>query len=289
MMIQQLRILLFALVCTPTIYAQGDLLNELEGDLSTEKVAEIATFKAVKIVNLESTRLIGARQLDFIISHRFGTLADGVDNFLGLDQASVRIQFIYGITDGINVSVSRSGFNKTYDLAAKYNILKQKKEGFPFTIVGYNIANVNTELDADLFPQLEFADRLGYASQLLIARKFNKWLSLELAPTFFHDNTVIEDGQDNAQFAVGFGGRFKLNKRFALIADYGLHLNRVANSQFQNPLALGVEIETGGHVFQLHFSNSQAIYENGFFGQSRGDFTQGDIFFGFNLARSFKL
>lgn len=286
---RQFVTLFMILLCTIATQSQEDLLGELEDDLSTEKVAEIATFKAVKIINLESTRLIGARQLDFIISHRFGTLADGVDNFLGLDQASVRIQFIYGITDGFNVSVSRSGFNKTYDVAAKYNLVRQKKEGFPFTIVGYNIANVNTELDADLFPQLEFADRLGYASQLLVARKFSQWLSLEAAPTFLYDNTVIEDGQDNAQFALGLGGRFKLNKRFAIIADYGIHFNRVSNSQFQNPLAVGVEIETGGHVFQLHLSNSQAIYENGFFNQSRGDFADGDIFFGFNLARSFKL
>ena len=281
----------FILTCifTGSVVAQDDLLDELENDLSGEPTKEIAVFKGVKIVNLESTKLIAKNQLDFIISHRFGTLSDGVDNFLGLDQASARIQFIYGITDWLNVSTSRSGFNKTYDLAFKYRLKSQENEGFPFTIVGYNIANVNTELDQDLFPQLEFADRLGYASQIIISRKFSKNLSLELVPTFFHDNTVVEDGQDNSQFAIGFGGRVKLTKRFALIGDYGVHLNRVSNSVFQNPLAVGVEIETGGHVFQIHLSNSQAIYENGFFGQARGDFLEGDIFLGFNLARSFSL
>lgn len=280
---------IFIFLLTSISYAQEDLLDELENDITVEKVKEIAVFKGVKIVNLESTKLIGKNQLDFIISHRFGTLRDGVDNFLGLDQASARIQFIYGITDWFNVSTSRSGFNKTYDIALKYRLVSQEKDGNPFTIVGYNIANVNTELDRDLFPQLTFSNRLGYASQLLVSRKFNKWLSLEVAPTFLYDNTVVEDGQDNAQFAVGIGGRLKLNKRFALIADYGLHLNRVSNSVFQNPLALGVEIETGGHVFQIHVSNSQAIYENGFFNQARGDFGAGDIFLGFNLSRSFHL
>jgi len=274
---------------TATTFAQNDLLDELEEDLAAQPTQEIAVFKGVKIVNLESTKLIAKNQLDFIISHRFGTLSDGVDNFLGLDQASARIQFIYGITDWLNVSTSRSGFNKTYDVAFKYRLKSQETNGFPFTIVGYNIANVNTELDQDLLPQLEFADRLGYASQIIISRKFNKNLSLELVPTFFHDNTVVEDGQDNAQFALGFGGRVKLTKRFALIGDYGVHLNRVSNSVFQNPLAVGVEIETGGHVFQIHLSNSQAIYENGFFGQARGDFIEGHIFLGFNLSRSFSL
>lgn len=280
---------LICLLIFSTVVAQDDLLDELDSEISVENTKENAIFKGVKIINLESTKLVGKNQLDFVISHRFGTLADGVDNFLGLDQASVRIQFIYGVTDWLNVSTSRSGFNKTYDLAVKYRLVGQEKNGFPLTIVGYNIANVNTDLDSDLLPQLEFADRFGYANQVLVSRKFNSWLSLEVAPTFLFDNTVVEDDQDNAQFALGLGARFKLNKRFAIIADYGVHLNRVSNSQFQNPLAVGVEIETGGHVFQLHLSNSQAIFENGFFNQSRGDFSSGDIFFGFNLARSFQL
>ena len=280
---------IFILLTTVLGYGQDDLLSELENDTSVEKVKEIAIFKGVKIINLESTKLIGKNQLDFIISHRFGTLRDGVDNFLGLDQASARIQFIYGITDWLNVSTSRSGFNKAYDLALKYRLVSQEETGNPFTIVGYNIVNVNTELSQALFPQVGFSNRLGYASQLLVSRKFSKWLSLEAAPTFLYDNTVVEDGQDNAQFALGVGGRFKLNKRLALIADYGLHFNRVSDSVFQNPLGLGVEIETGGHVFQIHLSNSQAIYENGFFGQSRGDFSEGNIFLGFNLSRSFSL
>lgn len=266
-----------------------DLLNELESELTNQKKVTTSVFKGVKIVNFESTKLVGKNQLNFIISHRFGSLRDGVDNFFGLDQASARIQFIYGPTDWLNISASRSGFGKTYDLSAKYRFVQQTEGGSPFTLVGFNIINVNTELDSDLLPNLTFNDRLGYASQLLISRKFNDWLSLELIPTYFYDNTVIEDGQDNSQFAIGIGGRLKLTKRFGLIADYGLHLNRVDNSIFNNPLAVGVEIETGGHVFQLHFSNSQAIFANGFLGQARGDFGRGDIFFGFNLSRSFSL
>lgn len=290
--IMRLKQVYFTLICLfacTLAIAQNNLLDELENEVPEKKAKETAVFKGVKIINLESTKVIGKNQLNFIISHRFGTLADGIDNFLGLDQASARIQFIYGITDWFNVSTSRSGFNKTYDLALKYRLVSQEKGKFPFTVVGYNIVNVNTEFDRDLLPQIEFADRLGYASQALVSRKFNSWLSLELAPTFLFDNTVIEDNQENAQFAVGLGGRFKLNKRFAIIADYGIHFNRVEDSVFQNPLAVGVEIETGGHVFQLHVSNSQSIFENGFFNQSRGDFSTGDIFLGFNLSRSFQL
>ena len=174
-------------------------------------------------------------------------------------------------------------------MGAKYQLVKQKNNGFPFTIVGHNLINVNTELDRTFLPAIEFTDRLGYANQLLISRKFNSWLSLQLIPTFFHDNTVFEDGQDNSQFSLGLGGRFKLTKRFALVADYGAHLNRVENSVFNNPLAVGVEIETGGHVFQLHLSNTQAVFANGFLGQTRGEFFEGDIFLGFNLSRAFSI
>ena len=187
------------------------------------------------------------------------------------------------------MSASRSGFGKVYDVGAKYQLVKQKNNGFPFTIVGHNLINVNTELDRTFLPAIEFTDRLGYANQLLISRKFNSWLSLQLIPTFFHDNTVFEDGQDNSQFSLGLGGRFKLTKRFALVADYGAHLNRVENSVFNNPLAVGVEIETGGHVFQLHLSNTQAVFANGFLGQTRGEFFEGDIFLGFNLSRAFSI
>ena len=280
--------ILALLVLLPfTIFAQDDLLGELEDEVSQEVEEVSSVFKGIKIINFESTKLVGKEQLQFILSHRFGTLSNAVDNFLGLDDASVRIQFVYGVTDWLHLSASRSGIGKTYDLAAKYELVKQKNNGFPFTIVGHNLAYINTELSKDAFPALEFTDRLGYANQLLISRKFNPWLSLQLIPTYFHDNAVIEDGQDNSQFSLGIGGRLKLTKRFALIADWGAHLNRVDNSEFNNPIAAGVEIETGGHVFQIHVSNSQAIFANGFLGQAGGDVSTGDVFLGFNLTRAF--
>ncbi len=285
-----LKKMVFLLLVMPfTLIAQDDLLGELENEIPDTKEAVSSIFKGVKIINFESTKLIGKNQLYFVIAHRFGSLKDGVDNFFGLDDASARIQFIYAPSKWLNIGASRSGFNQTYDLSAKYRLLRQEKNGFPVTIVGYHLLNVNTNLDKDLFPKLSFSDRLGYASQLLVSRKFNDWLSLEFAPTHFYDNTVQEDGQDNSQFVLGVGGRFKLTKRFALLADYGHHLNRVDNSAFNDALALGIEIETGGHVFQLHLSNSQAIYENGFLGQARGDWSDGSIFLGFNISRAFSL
>ena len=134
---------------------------------------------------------------------------------------------------------------------------------------------------------MKFNDRMVYVNQLLVSRKFSDKLSLELAPTYFHENFVENDYQSNSQFALGLGGRYKLSKRVSLNIDYAAHLNRTSTSIYNNPLSVGVDIETGGHVFQMHFTNSQGIHESGFLGKTTGDWSKGDVFFGFNLARVF--
>lgn len=268
------------------IYSQDDLLNEISPD-TIEPSHETAAFKGLKIVNFESTKLVADGEFTFIVSHRFGSLKNGIDTFFGLDEAVTRLNFVFGISDGFNVGVSRSSFMKIYDVSAKYRLIRQHENGFPFTIVGYNSILINTALDKNNLPLLEFKHRLGYTFQVLVSRKVNPNLSLEVAPTFFHDNYVVMDSQDNSQFAVGFGGRYKLGKHWSINADYGLHLNRASNSPFKNPLSIGVDLETGGHVFQMHFSNAQAMNTNGFLGQATGDWPDGDVYFGFNLSRRF--
>ncbi|MCF7561380.1 DUF5777 family beta-barrel protein [Sabulilitoribacter multivorans] len=282
-----MKILMFILLLFPlSILAQDDLLNEIDTD-STGNEYAFAAFKGLKIVNFESTKLANKNEFIFIVSHRFGTIKDGIDTFFGLDNAVTRLNFVYGISDAFNVGVSRSSFLKIYEISAKYRLLRQKENGSPFTIVGFNSIQINTALDEDNIPGLEFNDRLGYAFQLLVARKINTNFSVEIAPTFFHDNYVTVSQQDKSQFALGIGGRHKLGKRWSINADYGWHLNRANNSPFKNPLSIGFDLETGGHVFQMHFSNAQAMNINGFMGQASGDWSEGDIYFGFNLSRRF--
>ena len=175
----------------------------------------------------------------------------------------------------------------------------QETDGFPVTIVGYNLITANTALKDDIYPNIEFQDRLTYTSQLLISRKFNDNLSLLLAPTYIHENLATrsyvlqEDGstktydEDNDQFAIGVGGRYKISKRVSINIDYGIHLNRNSNSVYNNPLSIGVDIDTGGHVFQMNFTNAQAMFTEGFITQGQGDWSDGDFFFGFNLIRVF--
>jgi hypothetical protein len=267
-----------------SLFAQDDLLNEIDA-VSTEKSKVESAFKGLKIVNLESTKLAAKGDLYFIVAHRFGSIKDGFEGFYGLDNANTQIKFVYGLTDWFTVSGARSEL--AYDFSGKVLIKSQERDGFPLAIVAFGSLGLNNTLKESLYPKMTFENRLIYVSQILISKKFSDNLSLELAPTFFHENFVLDDNQENSQLAVGLGGRYKFAKRWSLNIDYAAHLNRANNSPFKNPLSIGVDIETGGHVFQMHFSSSQGIHEAGFLGNSTGDWTKGDVFFGFNLLRVF--
>ena len=279
------------------LLAQNDLLKEIDTP-SMENTTELSAFKALKIVNFETTKVIGKGDFYLIISHRFDYLDKGFEDFFGLDGAFTQIKFAYGVSDKVTVQAARSGFQKTYDLGVKWLLANQKSDGFPLAVAFFNSIAANTELDKDNYPSLEFQDRLCYVSQLLISRKFTDNFSLEMAPTFFYENFLVEvldennnvitpNPQDKAQFALGMGGRYKLSKRFSLNLDYGVHLNRASQSVFKNPLSVGMDIDTGGHIFQILFTNARAMHEAGFLGHTTGDWGKGEISFGFNLIRVF--
>lgn len=267
------------------LIAQDDLMSEIDSEVQEDYKS--AAFKGLKIVNFESTKMVSTKEIYFVVSHRFGSLETGFKDFFGLDQAVTRLNLIYGISEGINIGFSRSSFQKIYESSLKLRLVREKKGGFPFTIVSSSNILINTALDKDIIPGLKFENRLGYTTQLLISKKFNQNFSLQLMPTVFHDNYVAIDEQHNTQYVMGFGGRQKLTKRWSINFDYGLHLNRADNSPFNDPLSIGFDLETGGHVFQLHFTNAQPMNTNGFLGQGTGDWSKGDIFFGFNLSRVF--
>lgn len=279
------KILIIFICFTYFGFAQDDLLSEI--DVESESSTTVSSvFKGLKIINFESTKLVGKGGFYFVVSHRFGSVKNGFENLFGLDEAVTHLNFIYGLTEGINLSASRSSNQKIYELASKFRIIKQS-ERFPFSVVGYTSVLANTALSTDNLPKLEFKHRLSYVAQLLISRKVNNKLSLQFTPTFFHDNYVVNDLQDNSQYGLIFGGRYKIGKRWSFNLEYGAHLNRAKNSLYNNPLSLGFDLETGGHVFQLHFTNSQFMNANGVMGNSTGDWSEGDFYFGFNISRSF--
>lgn len=288
--------ILLVLLLPFVVFSQDDLLKDIEVVDSNQVVT--SAFKSMKIVNLESTKLASKGDFYFVVAHRFDYFNNGFEDFFGLDNANTQLKFLYGVNEWLTVHLARSSFQKTYDLAAKYRLVSQKENGTPFTIVGFNSIAINSELKEKDYPKLKFENRLSYVAQVLISRKFSEKLSLQLAPTFFHENTlrdildannlpVLPNPQDNSQFAVGIGGRYKLTNRWSINADYAAHLNRASSAITKNPLSIGVDLETGGHVFQMHFTNARAMHEAGFLGQTTGDWGKGEIAFGFNLVRVF--
>lgn len=267
------------------MYAQDDLLDELESEAVEEKFEQPA-FKAMKIGNLQSTKVAAKGDLYMYVSHRFGTLKDGISTFFGFDNANTKIQFVYGVFDGVQLGISRESLRKTYAVSAKFK-LKEQNNKFPMSVVGYTTANINSEVSTDRYPYIKFGDRVSYASQLLISRRINSKFSVELAPTFVRQNLVYEQEQQHNQFALGAGGRMKVSKRMSINLDYVYNISRYDESIYNNPLTIGLDIETGGHVFQLLFSNAQSTNEPGFISNAEGDWSDGDIFFGFNIVRVF--
>lgn len=282
----KLHYTLLAILLLPiTSLAQDDLLGELEAE-AEEVVVNQPAFKAMKIGNLQSTKVAAKGDLYMYVSHRFGTIKNGFDTFFGLDDANTKIQLVYGVSERLQLGASRESWRKTLAGSAKFRVADQKAK-FPLNVVLYSTLNYNSEVSEDRYPFLESVDRLSYAHQLLLSRRFSNKFSFELAPSLVRQNLVYEVGQDHDQLVLGLGGRYKVTKRTSINADYAYNLSRVEDTAFNDPLTIGVDIETGGHVFQLLFSNAQSTNEPGFLSNAVGDWSDGDIFFGFNIVRVF--
>lgn len=283
-----LSIVCISLLTISTVSAQDDLLDELDSDTENETF-ESPAFKAMRIANLQSTKIAAKGDLYLYVSHRFGTLQDGFDTFFGFDNANTRIQLAYSFWDGVQFSLSRESLRKTYAGSIKYRIARQSKK-FPLNVVGYSTMNINTEIDENTLPGISSSDKYSFAHQLLISKRFSNSFSFEIAPTYIRENLqdVRATGAANHnQFALGFGGRYKVSKRMSLNADYAYNFSRNSNSIYNNPLTIGVDIETGGHVFQLLFSNAQGTTVPAYMSNAEGDWSDGKIFFGFNIVRVF--
>ena len=279
-------VLLIALLVSTPLVAQDDLFSLLGTDNDNSEVRAI--FKGTRIINGQSIEIPSKGDLQFVIAHRFGTINSGAYELWGIDQSQMRMSFDYGLSDNIAIGVARNSFQKTYEASVKAKLLKQKSHnGSPVSIGFYQAVFVNSL--KWLQPEREnlFSSRLSYAYQLMVARKFSKAFSLQLTPTFIHRNLVEFNSIPNDFLALGIGGRYKLTRRISVNAEY-FYQNR-PEENYTNSLSLGFDIETGGHVFQLHITNSQGMFERAFIGETIGDWSAGDLYFGFNISRVFSL
>jgi Membrane bound beta barrel domain (DUF5777) len=275
------------------IFAQDDLMNLLNKDAPKEINYTTATFKSTRIMNGHSIERMPEGQLDVRISHRFGTLNSGAYNFFGLDQSNIHLGLEYGITNWLMVGVGRSEFEKTYDGFAKFSILRQSTglKEMPVSVSVVTSIALKTIKFPDQTRTNYFTSRLAYVAQVLVARKISEGFSLQLTPSYIHRNLVATELDPNDILALGAGARLKLTKRVSLNGEYFYIANpkTYMNPQIYNPLSLGFDIETGGHVFQLFFTNSLGMTEKQFIGATTGQWKKGDIHFGFNISRVFTL
>lgn len=291
-----------ALLCTSVIGAKAQsadsLLNELDNETKPAKKEEVNfTFKATRINNTSSVENLGAGTLDFRVCHRFGRLDQGAENFFGLDNATTKLALDYGITKWAMVGIEHSTLNKENDVFTKIKILPQRKGGMPVTIsyVGVASAVRKSMITLPAGAEWHFSNQLAYTNQILIARKFNEKLSLQIMPTLVHYNLVDSSKFSNNTLAIGVGGRMKLSRRVAVTGEYFYRVTNKdmyvigTNQKTYNALAIGVDIETGGHVFQLMFSNSFTNTERVIIGQTSDSWSDGGIHFGFNISRIFNV
>lgn len=271
-------------------YSQDDLMSILDEEVEEEIEYVAYTFKSTRIINGHSIERMQARQLDFRINHRFGEVNAGAYELWGLDNALINFVLEYGVTDRIMVGLRRGTYQKTYDGSLKFTLLRQSKgkRVMPVSVSYFTDMSINTLKITN--PEIEnlFKHRLSFCHQLLVARKFNEKLSLQISPSFVHRNRVNYN-EENDVIAAGIGGRYKLTRRLSLTGEY-FWASHVANSDaFHYPLAVGCDLETGGHVFQLFLTNSRPMVEKGFIAETTGDWLDGGIYFGFNISRVFAI
>lgn len=293
--IHYIFIALFLLLFSGNVQSQ-DLDALLNAETKPTVDYATATFKASRIINGHSIEQMKKKQLDFRISHRFGTLNSGTYGLFGLDQSVIHFSLEYGLKDWLMVGVGRGSYNKTYDTFAKFRLLRQSSgaKWMPVSLSYFTSVELNT-LKFPVRPEGSsnyFSSRLAYVHQLLIARKFNDKFSFQLSPTFIHRNLVKSELDQNDIYSLGAGARYKLSKRLSLNAEYYYTYNpnaKFLDTRYYNSASVGIDIETGGHVFQIMLTNSQGMREGTFIPQTTGDWLDGGIHLGFNISRVFAL
>ena len=284
--------LMITIPCFAWSQDKPDLLTMLEKD-TVKPTTEYATgiFETTRLVNAQSIQQLSGGVLDVKISHRFGTLNQGIYEMFGLDNATTRIGADYGINNWLMIGAGRSSYEKQYDGFAKIRLWRQSKgeKTMPVSISGFAGIYYNTLKWSDPFRENHTSSRFNYVFQILTARKFSEGFSLQLTPTLVHYNLVPNESDKNDMLSVGIGARQKLTKRISINVEYYYQIPGYKFEESVNPLSIGFDIQTGGHVFQLMFTNAIGMAENQYITRTTDKWSDGGIHFGFNIARVFTL
>lgn len=291
-MVRKLTLLLVVItfLATKNFAQNEDLLKGL-GEEKPKKEYVFNAFKSSRVIMSHSIEMLRPGVLDFRILHRFGNVNQGISEFFGLDQATIRLGLDYGISNNLTVGIGRGSYKKEIDGFIKWRAIQQATgpTALPFSLVAVGGSTIIGAPWADPTRKNYFSSRLGYYGQAIVGRKFSEALTLQVMPTVLHRNFVETAADPNDLYAAGVGGRLKLSKRTSLNVDYYYVVNQNDARTLHNPLSIGFDIETGGHVFQLHFTNAIGMNERAFLAETTNSWSKGDIQFGFNISRAFQI
>lgn len=261
------------------------------------------TFKDTRVINTQSVETLPARKLDIRISHRFGDLLGsngGWDTFYGLENAAdVLIGADYGITNNLTIGLNRTKgagpLTRLVNTNLKYKVLAQGlSEGSPVTLTvlaGSSVATSKKIDDSALltsFPKT--AHRFMYNFQMMIGRKFSDRFSLQITPGFIHRNLVTAT-DENGLFNLGVAFRLQVTKVLGIITDTTIPFSslRTTENGYQIPFGIGLEIDTGGHVFQINLTNATGLAPADYIPNTRSNWADGQFRMGFTISRLFNL
>lgn len=266
-----------------SLHSQEDLLGLIDDNPKTIPV--MATFKATRIVNAQSIEMPKPRILEFVILHRFGSMANGAYDLFGMDEAVIRFDLEYGFSDRLSIGIGRSSLNKTYDIFSKLKIVDQRTghRSFPISLVLFTKMEIET-----IMKDMDMQDRYTYDVQFLLAKKINRSLSLQLMPTFIHRNLVETHNDDHDLISLGIGGRIKMTRRTSINFDTFFPIGKRGET-YKQGWGIGYDIETGGHVFQLMVTNARGSFESEYIENASGAFEDLNLYLGFNISRAFYL
>ncbi len=280
--------LLLLLSSLATLAQNEDLLALIADKPQKEHVKN--AFKSTRVIMGQSMEFLAAGTLDVRILHRFGKINSGYENFFGLDQASMRLGFDYGITNSLTIGIGRSTYKKELDGFIKFRPIWQSTGpgSIPFSVVTVAGMTYDGMPWADPTRTNFISSKMAFYGQVIVGRKFSEGFTLQLTPTFLHRNLVPTEQDPNDIYSLGIGGRVKLSKRVSFNWDYFYVFSPLPSTNYF-PFSVGFDIETGGHVFQLNFSNSIGMNERAFITDTNNSWANGDVLFGFNLSRVFTI
>jgi hypothetical protein len=241
-------------------------------------------FMGTRFINLHSANVPAKNELQMLIQHRFGDISGGFYDFFGLDYASMRLGFEYGITDDLNLGIGRSSYMKTFDSFVKYRILTQSST-MPLTLTATVAGSFPTIKDVIPEEYSDFTEKASGDIQLHIVKSFKKF-AVQVSPGYIGTGYIPVESDSYSFFTVAFGGAVKLAKKVTFNIEY-LHRfeDEIDNT---NPFSASIDLGTSGHLFQIMISNVQQMYDQGIITNPEGgDWTEGHLFLGFNLIRAF--